>query len=138
MDLLSGSSSFGRASAFQAEGGRFEPGLPLKFNPGSSHIVPRIGNRKIKGRGGCDPRSFEIWSVSRVGYNAALSRRRSGVRIPYGPQRVRDTRRDWSHSVKKVMVVKKSSTLMRYRFGLTIARSCIADVRIDRFYVVRH
>jgi hypothetical protein len=22
---------------------------------------------------------------------------------------------------------------MRYRFGLTIARSCIADVRIDRF-----
>ena len=26
----SGSSSFGRASAFQAEGGRFEPGLPLK------------------------------------------------------------------------------------------------------------
>jgi hypothetical protein len=37
-----------------------------------------------------------------------------------------------------VMVVKKSSTLMRYRFGLTIARSCIADVRIDRFYVVRH
>ena len=25
----SGSSSFGRASAFQAEGGRFEPGLPL-------------------------------------------------------------------------------------------------------------
>ena len=27
----SGSSSFGRASAFQAEGGRFEPGLPLFF-----------------------------------------------------------------------------------------------------------
>jgi hypothetical protein len=29
-DDNSGSSSFGRASAFQAEGGRFEPGLPLK------------------------------------------------------------------------------------------------------------
>ena len=31
---LSGSSSFGRASAFQAEGGRFEPGLPLKISVG--------------------------------------------------------------------------------------------------------
>ena len=29
--MISGSSSFGRASAFQAEGGRFEPGLPLKI-----------------------------------------------------------------------------------------------------------
>ena len=29
--LLSGSSSFGRASAFQAEGGRFDPGLPLNI-----------------------------------------------------------------------------------------------------------
>lgn len=28
---LSGSSSFGRAIAFQAIGGRFEPGLPLHF-----------------------------------------------------------------------------------------------------------
>ncbi len=29
--LISGSSSFGRAVAFQASGGRFEPGLPLSF-----------------------------------------------------------------------------------------------------------
>ena len=28
----------------------------------------------------------QIWSVSRVGYNAGLSRRRSRVRVPYGPQ----------------------------------------------------
>ena len=28
---LSGSSSFGRAVAFQASGGQFEPGLPLKW-----------------------------------------------------------------------------------------------------------
>jgi hypothetical protein len=28
--LFCGSSSFGRAVAFQASGGRFEPGLPLK------------------------------------------------------------------------------------------------------------
>ena len=46
--LLSGSSSVGRAIAFQAIGRRFEPGLPLKFDSGSSHIVPRIENRKIK------------------------------------------------------------------------------------------
>jgi hypothetical protein len=30
VELISGSSSFGRAIAFQAIGGQFEPGLPLK------------------------------------------------------------------------------------------------------------
>ena len=29
--FFSGSSSFGRATAFQAVGGRFEPGFPLNF-----------------------------------------------------------------------------------------------------------
>ena len=29
--IISGSSSFGRAVAFQASGGRFEPGLPLQL-----------------------------------------------------------------------------------------------------------
>jgi hypothetical protein len=29
--IISGSSSFGRAIAFQAIGGRFEPGLPLRI-----------------------------------------------------------------------------------------------------------
>ena len=29
---ISGSSSFGRAVAFQASGGRFEPGLPLRIS----------------------------------------------------------------------------------------------------------
>jgi hypothetical protein len=29
IELISGSSSFGRAIAFQAIGGQFEPGLPL-------------------------------------------------------------------------------------------------------------
>ena len=31
VQILSGSSSFGRASAFQAEGSEFEPRLPLHF-----------------------------------------------------------------------------------------------------------
>ena len=31
-NFISGSSSFGRAVAFQASGGRFEPGLPLIEN----------------------------------------------------------------------------------------------------------
>jgi hypothetical protein len=31
-EIISGSSSFGRALAFQAGGGRFEPGLPLNLS----------------------------------------------------------------------------------------------------------
>ena len=45
--LLSGSSSFGRAIAFQAIGGQFEPGLPLKVDKmcsnhrkGTFHYTP--------------------------------------------------------------------------------------------------
>jgi hypothetical protein len=33
-----GSSSFGRASAFQAEGGRFEPGLPLQAGQSGNRL----------------------------------------------------------------------------------------------------
>jgi hypothetical protein len=41
-DKLSGSSSFGRAIAFQAIGGRFEPGLPLRIKePGMPAEVKR-------------------------------------------------------------------------------------------------
>ena len=36
--FISGSSSFGRAVAFQASGGRFEPGLPLKIVNGQKVI----------------------------------------------------------------------------------------------------
>ena len=48
---ISGSSSFGRAVAFQASGGRFEPGLPLILNltglsrrsSGVEHFLGREG-----------------------------------------------------------------------------------------------
>ena len=33
-----------------------------------------------------DRKDYHYWSVSRVGYNAALSRRRSRVRVPYRPR----------------------------------------------------
>ena len=38
---ISGSSSFGRASAFQAEGGRFEPGLPLEWKSSLNNDTSR-------------------------------------------------------------------------------------------------
>lgn len=34
--IIRGSSSFGRATAFQAVGGGFEPRFPLEFNPSSN------------------------------------------------------------------------------------------------------
>ena len=45
---ISGSSSFGRASAFQAEGGRFEPGLPLINNPGHPTTVALAKETRIR------------------------------------------------------------------------------------------
>jgi hypothetical protein len=37
--FISGSSSFGRAVAFQASGGQFEPGLPLIFSVGRKQLA---------------------------------------------------------------------------------------------------
>ena len=55
----SGSSSFGRAVAFQASGGRFEPGLPLTSHPAisfndsksrcSSVVEHFLGKEEVKG-----------------------------------------------------------------------------------------
>ena len=43
--MICGSSSFGRAVAFQASGGRFEPGLPLisRRSSGVEHFLGREG-----------------------------------------------------------------------------------------------
>ena len=83
--LKRGSSSVGRAIAFQAISRRFEPGLPLN----SVSVRSDESQRRGPGRqNASDP--AHIRSHSRVGYNAALSRRRSGVRIPLGPQTLED------------------------------------------------
>ena len=41
LNKTSGSSSFGRAIAFQAIGGQFEPGLPLIFLPAAADRLSR-------------------------------------------------------------------------------------------------
>ncbi len=41
--LTSGSSSFGRAIAFQAIGGQFEPGLPLKCSATTDRVKTAVG-----------------------------------------------------------------------------------------------
>ncbi len=47
LNLLSGSSSFGRATAFQAVGGRFEPGFPLRGCRGSSGVEHFLGKEGV-------------------------------------------------------------------------------------------
>jgi hypothetical protein len=69
--ITSGSSSFGRAIAFQAIGGQFEPGLPLIFLPATAEDLSRgsSGVEHFLGREGVVSSILTYGSIKILQYN---------------------------------------------------------------------
>ncbi len=66
--ITSGSSSFGRAVAFQASGGRFEPGLPLIFIKTGAAVQAAYISRRSSGVEHPDTdREGQVSSISHYG-----------------------------------------------------------------------